>query len=905
MSWRQYRRRAVLDAECAQELESHLAFEIEHNEARGMTPEQARTAAHRKLGNTTTIKETVYRMNSFVFLESLWQDIRFGFRLLRKNLGFTAVALASLALGIGANAALFQLVNAVLLRSLPVHDAQQLVRFHWKGPEVNRNGNFWARPSDFTYAQWEALSQKREPFSGMFAWSGTDFNLAPVGEVRRVKGLYASGDLFQVLGVTPVAGRLIGREDDRRGVATAVAVLSHSFWEREYGGRSTAIGSKLMVEGHPFEIIGVAPAWFTGVEVGTQFDVAVPLASAAVLTGENVLTGKNVLDDRHSWWVGVFARMRPGVSVQQASAYVEANTRGILESTLHPGWLPDFLKDFLKNRMEVVPGGNGHSDLRNDVEKPLWMLLAIAGLVLLIACANLANLMLARASARQSEIAIRLSLGASRWRVVRQLLSESMLLAIFGCALGAILAQFLSRYLIVSFGSSQDSPFLDLSLDWRTFGFMLALAVLSCLLFGLVPALRATRNSPGAAMKADGRGITSTHERFGLQRILVVSQIALSLILVLTSLLFIRSFNKLMTLDPGFRENGVLVVAVDITDPEVKKKPMYAYDQMLDRLRHSPGIDQAARIQLAPLSGGYWNDWIRLDGAADHDKRQPTPKWNRISDGYFRTMGTTMYAGRDFDAHDTLGAPEAAIVDQSFADRYFPKQSPVGRVFYNVPELGGKLHQYQIVGVVKRLKYESLQSDFTPMVFLPVAQNDPPDSSTNFMVHSDLPLAAAIATTRTALEHVNRGITLEFHSLPVLADDSIRRESLMAKLSSIFGLLAIVLATIGLYGVKSYIVAQRRHEIGLRLALGADRPNILRMMLTQSGVMLVAGLVVGTLVALAAGRAAQSLLFEVRANDPATFVLAIAGLTLVSFIASLIPALKAASIPPMAALREE
>lgn len=899
MSWSRYLRRSELDAECAHEFESHLAFEIEENEARGMTPEAARTAAHRKFGNKTAIKETVYRMNSFVFLESLWQDIHFGFRMLRKNLGFTTVALASLALGIGANAALFQLINAVLLRSLPAYNAQELVRLQWKGDHVSRSGNFWARPFDFTYPEWELLRDKREPFAGIFAWSGTDFNLAPVGEVRRVKGLYASGDLFQTLGVNAAAGRLITREDDRKGGAVAVVVLSHSFWQREFGARASAIGTKMTVEGRPFEIIGVAPAWFNGVEVGTQFDIAIPMCA------QPLLRDRGALDDRRSWWVGVFARLKPGVSVQRASAYVQANTSGVLESTLHPGWLPDFVKEFLKNRMEAVPGGNGYSDLRRDVENPLWMLLAIAGLVLLIACANLANLMLARAAARQSEIAIRLSLGASRWRVIRQLLSESMLLAMFGCVLGALLAQFLSRYLIVSFGNSQDSPFLDLSLDWRTFGFMVALAVLSCLLFGLVPALRATRSSPGAAMKADGRGITSTHERFGLQRILVVSQIALSLILVLTSLLFIRSFTKLMTLDPGFQENGILVVSVDLTDPLTKKKPMYVFDQMLDQLRHAPGVDNAARIQMAPLSGGYWNSSIRLDGAADRDKRDPAPKWNRVSEGYFRAMGTTMYAGRDFDRHDTLGAPEATIVDQTFVDRFFPKQNAVGRVFYNVPEVGEKPHQYRIVGVVKRLKYESLQSEFAPMIFLPVSQQDDPDSGTNFVVHSSLPLAATIATTRKALEHVNRSVTLEFHSLAVLAQDSIRRESLMAKLSSIFGLLAIVLATIGLYGVKSYIVAQRRHEIGLRLALGADRPNILRMMLTQSGIMLVAGLIVGTIIALAAGRAAQSLLFEVKANDPATFVFAIAGLTLVSFIASLIPALKAASIHPMAALREE
>lgn len=899
MSWRQYRRRAVLDAECARELESHLAFEAEFYEARGLSPEQARTAAHLKLGNTTSIKETVYRMHSFVFLESLWQDIHFGFRMLRKNPGFTAVALASLALGIGANAALFHLVNAVMLRSLPVRNPQELVRFQWKGTNIHRSGNFWARPFDFTYPEWDALSRRTGPFSEIFAWSGDDFNLAPVGEVKRVKGLFASGGLFQSLGVTPAVGRLIGPGDNLRGGANNVAVLSHSFWQREYGGRASAIGGKLTIGGHPFEIIGVAPAWFTGVEVGLQFDVAVPIVAQATINEQSAL------DDRHSWWVGIFARLKPGVSLQQASAYVESGTRGVLESTLHPGWRPEFVKEFLKNKMEAVPGGNGYSTLRREVSNPLWMLLAIAGLVLLIACANLANLMLARAAARQSEIVIRLSLGASRGRVVRQLLSESMLLAVFGCALGALLAQVLSRYLIVSFGTANDSPYLDLSLDWRTFAFMVGLAVLSCLLFGLMPALRATRSSPAAAMKADGRGMTSTRERFGLQRILVVSQIALSLILVLTSLMFIRSFTRLMTLDPGFREEGILVAEVDLTDPAVKMKPRPVQHQMLVELRHTAGIDSAAGVQMAPLKGSYSNSEIRIEGAAQADKREPFPKWNRVSEGYFRTMGTPLLAGRDFDEHDALGSPEVAIVDQSLVERFYPKQNPLGKIFHDNPDIGKKPHEYQIVGVVKRLKYEDLQSEFAPMIFLPLAQDDEPGSGTFFVVHSQLPLAPTISAVRKTVERVNRSVTLEFRALPALAEDSMRRESLMAKLSSIFGLLAIILATIGLYGVKSYIVAQRRHEIGLRLALGADRPNILRMMLTQSGIMLVAGLVVGTIIALAAGRAAQSLLFEVKANDPATFVFAIAGLTFVSFIASLIPALKAASIPPMAALREE
>ena len=896
MSWRRYKRRTELDAECALELEAHLAFEIEHNEALGMTPGQARTAAHRKLGNTTLIREKVYRMNSLGFLESIWQDLRFGARQLRKSPGFTTVALASLALGIGANAALFQLINSVMLRSLPVHDAQQLVRFKW-GEHSSMSGNFWATPNEFTNPQWEQLRQRNAPFSSMFAWSGVQFNLAPAGEVRYAKGLYTSGEYFSSLGVPALKGRVLSPADDVRG-GLAVAVIGYSFWQREYGGDDSAIGRKITLDGHPFEVVGVAPRWFSGVEVGSRFDVAVPLSAQAII-GET-----SSLEDRRSWWLGVFGRLKPGVSVEQANAYVATGAAAVMQSTLAPNWRPDFVKDFLKNKMGAVPGGNGYSSLRDNVSNPLLMLLAIAGLVLLIACANLANLMLARASTRQAELAIRLSLGASRWRVIRQLLSESMLIAAAGCVLGAALAQVLSRYLIMSFGSSTDSPYLDLSLDWRTFGFMLGLAVLACLLFGLMPALRATRGNPAAAMKADGRGTTGTRERFGLQRLLVVSQIALSLILVMTSLLFVRSFSKLVMLDPGFRQDGMLVAWVILNDPALKKQPAWAFNQMLAGLRQTPGIDCAAMVNIPPLNGGYWNDVIAIDGASGKDAKG-VPKFNRVSESYFRTMGTPIFAGRDFDAHDDLSSAEVAIVDQTFADQFFHGKSPLGRTFHLEIGPGETPHQYQIVGLVKKTKYEQLQSNFAPMVFLAMAQEPKPDMAMRFMVHSQVSLGATTAAARKALESVNKNISVEFRSLPVMAQDSVRQESLMAKLSSLFGILAIILASIGLYGVKSYIVAQRRHEIGVRLALGADRPRILGMMMRQSGLLLIGGLAAGTVIALAAGRAAQSLLFEIKPNDPVTFSVAIAGVSLVSFVASLIPALKAANIPAMAALREQ
>jgi putative ABC transport system permease protein len=891
--WRHGRRKD----DFSDEIRAHIEMETDRLVSEGLSAAEASAQARREFGNVTRAEERFYESNRlFLGIETLLRDLRYGARVLRGSPAFSLVAILSLALGIGANVALFQIIDAVMLRSLPVPNPQELVRIQWKAG-YQTSGNHSDIPAEFSYPEWDQFRQKRAPFSNMFAWASADLSLTPTGEIRFAKGMYASGELFATLGVQPEIGRLLMNEDDRPGCGAGLAVLSHSFWQREYGGDPSVVGRKISLWGQRVEIVGVAPAWFTGVEVGQHFDVAVPLcARPAMQEGHS-------LNDRQSFWLGMFARLKPGVTVRQASTYVETVTPGILQSTIHPGWRPDTVKSYLKNRVEAVPGGTGYSALRRDVSRPLLVLLTIAGLVLLIACANLANLMLARASARQAEIGIRLSLGASRGRVVLQLLSESMLLALAGCVLGVLLAQLLSRYLIVSFGNSSGSPYLDLSLDWRMFAFMAGVSILACLLFGLVPALRATRT--GSVAAAGSRGLTASRQRFALQRALVASQIALSLILVLTSLLFVRSFAKLVMLDPGFQEDGVLIVGVGLNDAGPVEGRRIMFQNILDALRHTSGVDRAAMVQCPPFGGSEWDSDIRIDGAAPGADAAGNAHFNRVSEGYFQTMAIPMYAGRDFNVRDKLGSLEVAIVDQSFSARFFHGQNPLGRTFHLETSPGETPHHIEIVGVVKPTKYESLQNEFPPIVYLAVAQEPKQDQGAWFAVHSRLPAGATTAAVRRSLARVNPNFLMIFKSLPVLAQDSVRRESLLAKLSGFFGLLAAILATLGLYGVSSYVVAQRRREIGLRLALGAQRRTILRRMLTQSCVLLLAGLGVGLVVALAAGRLAESLLFEVKPNDPWTVGLALAGVSLVSFVASLIPALKAANVPPMTALREE
>src|SRR5580658_9561428 len=643
MSWLRYLRRPERDRDFALEIEAHLQHEIDDNIARGMNPREAAFAAQRKFGNVTTAKETTHRMNTIGFLESLGQDLRYALRLLRLEPGFFSVAILCLALGIGANTAIFHLLDAVRLRTLPVANPQQLAEIEIDPNQPCCSGNTISNHSNFTYALWDQLRAHQQAFSGLFAWEATRLNTATGGEVRYVEGLYASGDFFKTLAVVPALGRVLSTEDDRPGCGSPGAVLGYSYWQREYGGQASAVGRKILLEGKPFEIIGVAQAGFFGVEVGKAFDVVIPVCAETLMNGASANTPK-----RDHWWLAVIGRLKPGWTLTQARAHVEAISPSLFEATLPPSYIPEIAKRYLDYKLVAIPAGSGVSDLRSDYQDPLLILLGIAALVLVIACANLANLMLARASARERELAVRLAIGASRPRLIRQMLAESLLLAAIGAACGALLAQFLSSYL-VRFLTTTDNPrYVDLGTDWRIFGFTAALAVLTCLLFGLMPAIRATRANPGTLMKASGRGLTDARERFGLRRILVVAQVALSLVLLVGALLFVRSLHKLLTLDAGFQESGVLVTEVDFSTlkvppdqwPELRRR-------LLNRIRLLPGVEQAATAAIIPISGDRWNDRFQFVGA--HSEAKFLSDFSAVSPDYFRTLRTPLLAGRDFD----------------------------------------------------------------------------------------------------------------------------------------------------------------------------------------------------------------------------------------------------------------
>jgi putative ABC transport system permease protein len=889
-------RRARWDEERRRELEAYLQIEADENIARGMPPDEARAAARRKLGNVTLIREEIYHMNTIALLDAAWRDLRYGFRLLRLNPGFAVVAMLSLALGVGANTAIFQLLDAVRLRTLPVERPEQLVEVRIANAAHGRTGNFMGRRPMMTNPLYEEVRDTQQVFSGLAAWGTTSLNMARSGEARYASGLWVNGDFFATLGVRPLLGRLLTSADDRRGCTAPAAVVSYGFWQRELGGEAAALGRPLWLEGHDYEIVGVTPPRFFGLEVGRTFDVALPLCS------EPLSREPSGLDKPDVWFLGVFGRLKPSVTQAQADAQLAAVSPGIFRRTLPPRYRPEDTKDYVTFKLGTFAAGTGVSGLRRDYEAPLWLLLATTGLILVIACANLANLMLARATAREREIAVRLAIGASRGRVVRQLLAESLVLAVAGAAGGFLLAQWLSRFLVGFLTTDANRLYVDLASDWRVFAFTGLLAVATCLVFGLAPAIRATAGEPGSAMKAGSRGSTDGRERFGLRRGLVVVQVALSLVLVVGALLFVRSLRNLVTLDAGFRQDGIVVANVDLRGERIPEGARRAaLDGLTDRLRRLPGVDAGAAAFIVPVSGAGWNDRIVLDGRV----RKENVNFNSVTSGYFRTMATPLLTGRDFDARDTPASRKVAIVTEEFARQFFGGASPVGRTFQVEAGAGQPQPVVEIVGLVKDAKYGDLKEAFTPIVFFAATQDDKPDPGISMVLRSAAPLATITREVVSAVTADYPTGIVQFQTLNALLKDSLARERLMATLSGCFGLLAGVLATIGLYGVMAYMVERRRNEIGIRLALGAERRDVVRMIMREAGRLLVAGLVIGSVAAIGAAQWARAMLFGLTPRDPATFVTAVAVLSAVAVLASYVPAWRASRLEPTAALREE
>jgi len=826
--------------------------------------------------------------------DEMFQDLRFSVRMLLKNKSFTAVAVLSLALGIGANTAIFQLLDAVRLRTLPVRAPQELAEVRKSDMRGWRGGI--ARSPSLTNPIWEQIRDRQEAFSGIFAWGTDNVNLTPGGEVRSARMLYVSGDFFNTLGTQPALGRVFKITDDERGCGEAGLIISHEFWQREFGGDSNVIGRMLTLSDHPFPIIGVTPANFFGMEVGKSFDLALPICAIPLVRGNsNFLSGT-------TWWLTVTGRLKPGWSLEQAAAHSQAISPGVFEASLPTNYPRDSVNDYLESKLITVPAGSGISQLRDRYEQSLWLLLAIAGMVLLIACANLANLLLARASAREREIAVRQAMGASRGRLVRQLLVESLLLAAVGAALGAVLAQALSRLLVTFLSTNADPVFLNLTADWRVFSFAGGLAVVTCLLFGVAPAIRATRLEPGAVLKGGGRGMTAGRERFSLRRALLVVQVSLSLVLVAGALLFSRSLGNLLTVDTGFRQDGVLIATVVFQRLNLPQQRNPAYkNELLDRIRAIPGVESAA-IGMTPLRGsGGVNIW--MDGTDRQQARGSSV--SRVGTDYFKTLQIPLLAGRDFDARDQIGAPNVVIVNEAFAQRYLNGESPIGRRFWVAATPGDPDTPYEIVGLVRNTKYGDLREEFRSIAYYADAQNDGAGAGAQVLLRSRAPMTEIVTSVKSVLNEINPAISVSFEGFKPMIEATILRERLMATLSGFFGILAMLLACIGLYGILSYGVASRTNEIGIRMALGAQARNVRWLILREALFLIIAGVAVGLPMIFAVTRLASSLLFALAPTDPVSLVAAALLMFGVSMAAGYLPSRRATKVDPLVALRCE
>ncbi len=822
-------------------------------------------------------------------MEKLWQDVRYGIRQLAGQRAFAGVAVLTLAIGIGANVAIFSTVNALMLKNLPVERPEELYIVH----SDKGNNTIFSRPL------WEQLRDRQTIFSGVFAWSTPSFNLARGGEVRYANGLYASGQFFSTLGVRPKIGRLLGPEDDRRGGINNVAVLGYRFWQSEYGGSADVLGKEIFLDGHAFQIVGVSPPEFFGMTVGGKFDIAVPLVAEKIIRGEN-----SALDKPTHWWMNAAGRLKQGITPEQADAGLAVISKGMFESTLRPEAREPYRSEYLNRVAKATPIGGGISYLRRRYQKALYLLLGIVAMVLLIACANIANLLLARATSRQKEMGVRLALGASRRRLVQQMLTESLLLAAGGTALAIPLANAGSQFLVRQIGTSTSTVFLEFAPDWRMAGFVAALAFLTTLIFGLAPAFRATRVSLSESMKQAGPGPAEGRGRFGLGRIIVVVQVAISLVLIGGSALLLRTFHNLTALDLGFEAPRVLIASLDLRTAQTNEEGRKAlYHQLLEQVRALPSVAAASQSDITPISGSAWNGDVDVPGYVSKGRGDAISFFNSVAPQYFAALGTPILAGRDFTAQDVKNAPLVAIVNEAFTQKFFAGRNPVGERYFQ-EDGPGKRKETTIVGLVRNAKYQNVREEPQPTAYIPSDQ-DNPGVYTNLVIRGTGDPSALRVAVREVVKQLSPQAALRFQTLETQVADSLRQDRLLAMISGFFGIVALLLSAMGLYGLMAHSVARRRREIGIRMALGSTPQMIVRLILSDGLLLVGLGVVVGGAGTYAATRLLRAFLFGVTERDPIT--LGVAGLVLVTItaVACSLAARRAARIEPYAAIRYE
>jgi len=871
MSWKRFFRREKWNEERARELEAHLQIEADENASRGVPADEARFAAQRKLGNTTLIREDIYHMNSLGFLDILWQDLKFGLRMLRKKPGFTAAAVLTLALGMGATTAIFSVVNSVLLRPLPYSDARSVIVIHETNPAVGVISDSYPN-----FLDWR---QQTKTFSQMAAANTRSFNLSGTDQPENIGGLGVSPNFLSLLGVNPILGRDILPDEEKKGTAP-VALISYKMWQSHFAGDQNVLGKPIQLDGRSFTIVGVLPPSFFFLD---QADVITPIG---------VWIDGDLMDRGSRGDLEVIARLAPGATFSRARAEMRGITANLSRQ------YPDANLNF----------GIALSTIRDafvsDTRPAILVLFGAVLFVLLIACANVANLYLVRGAERAKEVALRLALGASRARVIRQMLTESLLLAIFGGGLGMLLG-IMSLAGLRRLIPADSLMGMDIRMDPGVFFFAAALIIFAAIAFGLVPALAATRPDVQEALKEGGRGGSTSRKQNRLRGSLAVVETALALVLLVGAGLMLKSLYRLFQVSPGFLPDRMLSMSINLSSSRYAKDEAVIsfWQQTLDRVRALPGVESAAIGNHLPFTDEHGrSDMHFADLPLPQPGHFPHPDRHSISPGYLKAMGQPLLSGRDFTENDNEKAPLVALINQKMAQTFFPNGNAVGRRFkFGRGEAGNFI---TIVGVVADTKMYGLANPPRYEIYMPFRQDD--SSSAHLVMRSSVNPTSLASAARLVIAAVDKDQAVTgVATMQRLVNDSVSTQHVTLVLLEIFGALALLLAAIGIYGVTAYTVALRTQEFGIRMALGAQRQDILQMVLALGAKLALLGVAIGLLAALALSRLLSGLLYSVSASDPFTFACVAGVLVIVTLIACYIPAMRAMKVDPMIALRHE
>jgi predicted permease len=910
-------RRTAVENELNDELRFHFDRLVERHIQAGLPPEEAQRRVRLQFGGVDQIREECRDARGTQFVEALTQDFRFNLHMLRKSPGFTAIAVLTLALGIGANTAIFSVLESVLLRSLPVRHPQQLVVLTDPDQHGVNFGSQSGPRSQLAYSEFEYLRDHNEVFSGMFAADSSLQELEVTlgdsvtrgGEKQQARIKLVSGGYFITRGLQPAAGRFFGTEVDRARGDSPIAVVSYPFWKQRYNLNPSILGMRIKVHNTSFEVIGVAPPGFFGETVGELPDVWVPMTmQGAVYPGMDYLSPspQGIINEYE--WLQVLGRLKPGISLAQANAAMNVQFTRALTTAAGNRMTEEQRQGNFGQHLELQPGGRGASTLRSGFGKPLQFLMALVALVLLIACANVANLLLARGAARQKEFAMRLAVGAGRYRLIRQLLTESLLLAMLGAAAGLLLAYWADRLLLrmVSNGGAASVP-LDIHPDLRVLAFTLGVTVLTAILFGLIPSLLLTRldlspilKSTSQNLKSDSRG-----SRLPAGKVLVVAQVAVSLILLVAAGMFVHSLTKLSEVHLGYNRENLILFRVDaaatgFTGPEKVR----LYQNLLERIAALPGVRGVAASGNGLFLHSESGDPIWVEGYNAKPGETLNTRMDHVGPHYFSTVGIPILMGREIDAEDSGTGLRAAVINQSFAQRFFPNTNPIGkRVRDTYP---GNPTDAEVVGVVADAKYNNLREKSVERLYVPLFNPMWEQNRPAFEVRTFADPASVSDSIHKAVQAVNPSIPpIEIRTMSGLVDDSVQTDRFIKQLSEAFGILAMVLAAIGLYGVMAYTVARRTREIGIRLALGAEPGRIRRQVLKETLLLVLIGIPIGIPIALVGAYLVRSMLFGLGVADPYTLALATMLLIATALLAGLLPARRASQVDPMVALRYE